>query len=113
MKHQNKTNPELLRNQFLQLLEERIVIMDGAMGSMIQTKNLTEEDFQGNLFPKHTKELRGCNDLLCLTQPDVIEDIHRNYLSTRFMARVSLRTMNAMKIQVISRTHCVHMYRAA
>lgn len=81
MKHQNKTNPELLRNQFLQLLEERIVIMDGAMGSMIQTKNLTEEDFQGNLFPKHTKELRGCNDLLCLTQPDVIEDIHRNYLS--------------------------------
>ena len=81
MKHLKTSNTDLLRNEFIQLLEERIIIIDGAMGSMIQTKNLTEEDFQGDLFPKHSKELRGCNDLLCLTQPDIIEDIHRNYLS--------------------------------
>ncbi|MEE3235045.1 MAG: methionine synthase, partial [Candidatus Latescibacterota bacterium] len=81
MKNSDKPNIALLTNQFKQLLSERIVIMDGAMGTMIQTKNLTEEDFRGDLFPDHSIELRGCNDLLCLTQPNIIRDIHRNYLS--------------------------------
>ena len=81
MKNSNKIKFDSLRTEFRHLLSERIVIMDGAMGSMIQTKKLTEEDFRGELFPNHNVELRGCNDLLCLTQPNIIADIHRDYLS--------------------------------
>ena len=62
------------------LLSERILVWDGAMGSMIQTHQLTEADFRGSAFEAHPGELRGCNDLLCLTQPHLIESIHRQYL---------------------------------
>ncbi len=62
------------------LLAERILVLDGAMGSMIQTYELSEADFRGQLMQDHPGELRGCNDLLCLTQPHVIEEIHRGYL---------------------------------
>ncbi len=61
------------------LLEERIVIMDGAMGTMIQQEKLEEEDFRGDHFRNHTKELKGNNDLLCLTRPDIIRKIHQSY----------------------------------
>ena len=63
-----------------QLIEERILILDGAMGTMIQSYNLKEEDFRGTLFKNVKGQLKGNNDLLCLTRPDVIEDIHRRYL---------------------------------
>jgi 5-methyltetrahydrofolate--homocysteine methyltransferase len=62
------------------LAQERILILDGAMGTMIQGFNLTEEDFRGSRFASHTINLLGCNDVLCLTKPDVIEHIHRSYL---------------------------------
>jgi 5-methyltetrahydrofolate--homocysteine methyltransferase len=63
-----------------QLLSERIVLLDGAMGTMIQAHKLDEKTFRGERFAKHGKDLRGCNDLLCLTQPDLITEIHRQYL---------------------------------
>jgi 5-methyltetrahydrofolate--homocysteine methyltransferase len=63
-----------------QLLRERILIMDGAMGTMIQSYKLGEADFRGDRFKDHPKDLKGNNDLLCLTKPDLIEEIHRKYL---------------------------------
>ena len=61
------------------LLTERIVIMDGAMGTMIQQEKLEEEDFIGDHFRNHSCELKGNNALLCLTRPDVIRNIHQSY----------------------------------
>ena len=63
-----------------QLISERILILDGAMGTMIQQYNLTEEDFRGERFAHIPGQMKGNNDLLCLTRPDVIQDIHRKYL---------------------------------
>ncbi|MGH1362655.1 MAG: methionine synthase [Calditrichia bacterium] len=63
-----------------QALRERILILDGAMGTMIQGYELGEDDFRGDLFSDHPLDLKGNNDLLCLTRPDVILDIHRKYL---------------------------------
>src|SRR5580692_1160973 len=62
-----------------ELLLTRILVLDGAMGTMIQAHQLEEADFRGTQFANHPKELRGCNDLLSLTRPDIIEDIHRQY----------------------------------
>ena len=62
------------------LLQKRILILDGAMGTMIQAYKLTEEDFRGTLFKDAKKLLKGNNDLLCLTKPDVIAEVHRKYL---------------------------------
>lgn len=63
------------------LVRERILILDGAMGTMIQQYNLTEEDFRGKRFAQIPGQLKGNNDILCLTRPDVIRDIHRKYLA--------------------------------
>jgi 5-methyltetrahydrofolate--homocysteine methyltransferase len=65
---------------FLALLRERLVIMDGAMGTMIQGHRLTEAQFRGERFAGWPSDLRGNNDLLVLTQPQIIADIHRQYL---------------------------------
>ncbi|KAB2907399.1 MAG: methionine synthase [Ignavibacteriaceae bacterium] len=62
------------------LLEERILVLDGAMGTMIQKYNLEEEDFRGEEFKNHPSDLKGNNDLLSLTQPEIIKEIHRKYL---------------------------------
>ena len=59
---------------------KRILILDGAMGTMIQQHRLTEEDFRGKRFTQHSDPLKGNNDLLSITQPEVIEGIHRAYL---------------------------------
>ncbi|GHV88450.1 hypothetical protein AGMMS50267_08100 [Spirochaetia bacterium] len=59
---------------------KRILILDGAMGTMVQTWHLTEDDFRGSRFADHRVNLSGCNDLLCLTRPDVISAIHEAYL---------------------------------
>ena len=63
------------------LVRERILILDGAMGTMIQQYNLTEENFRGKRFAQIPGQLKGNNDILCLTRPDVIRDIHRKYLA--------------------------------
>jgi 5-methyltetrahydrofolate--homocysteine methyltransferase len=62
-------------------LASRILILDGAMGTMIQRHKLTEADFRGQRFKDHPKDLQGNNDLLILTRPDVISEIHRQYLA--------------------------------
>src|SRR5438093_13514897 len=59
---------------------QRILILDGAMGTMIQRHKLSEADFRGERFTRHPRDLRGDNDLLVLTRPDVIAGIHRAYL---------------------------------
>ena len=63
-----------------QLVTRRILILDGAMGTMIQKYNLREEDFRGERFKDIPGQMKGNNDLLCLTRPDVVADIHRKYL---------------------------------
>lgn len=61
-------------------IRNRVLVLDGAMGTMIQQYNLKEDDFRGEKFREHKNLLKGNNDLLCLTRPDVIADIHRKYL---------------------------------
>lgn len=64
-----------------ELLRERIVVLDGAMGTMIQKHELTEDDYRGDLYKDWPSDLKGNNDLLCLTKPDLIRDIHAQYIS--------------------------------
>ncbi len=61
-------------------LKSRILVLDGAMGTVIQTYNLEEEDFRGKKFKNHKSPLKGNNDLLSITQPEIIKEIHRGYL---------------------------------
>ena len=62
------------------LLGERILLLDGAMGTMIQRRRFQEADFRGERFKHHVKDLKGDNDLLVLTRPDAIKEIHHQYL---------------------------------
>lgn len=62
------------------ILKERILVLDGAMGTMIQRYTLDEQDFRGERFRDHAHPLKGNNDLLSITRPDIIQDIHRQYL---------------------------------
>jgi len=68
------------REQLNAIAQQRIFILDGAMGSMIQALNLEESDFRGSVFAGHSKPLKGYNDLLCLTKPETIAAIHEAYL---------------------------------
>jgi len=63
------------------LLQQRIVVIDGAMGTMVQRYKLSEADFRGERLREHPKDLKGNNDLLVLTRPDVIREIHAGYLA--------------------------------
>ena len=63
------------------LLRERILVLDGAMGTMLQRHRLSEADFRGERFADHPRDVRGDNDLLCLTRPDVVRDVHAAYLA--------------------------------
>jgi 5-methyltetrahydrofolate--homocysteine methyltransferase len=68
--------------QLPQLLAQRIVVLDGAMGTMLQRFRLAEEDYRGARFQDHPKDLRNNGDLLSLTRPDVVRDIHEAYLAS-------------------------------
>ena len=70
----------MTRNEILDIMRERILILDGATGTYLQRLALTEEDFRGERFKNHPVPLKGCNDVLCLTQPHIIERMHRDYL---------------------------------
>lgn len=67
------------KQQLTQLASERILILDGAMGTMIQRHKLAEEDFRGEVLKDHPHSLKGNNDLLSITRPDVIKEIHAEY----------------------------------
>jgi len=75
------TKPYTRGGRLPEILAQRIVILDGAMGTMIQRYKLTEADFRGERFKDHPKDLKGNNDLLQLTRPDVIREIHEQYLA--------------------------------
>ncbi len=79
------------------ILAERIMILDGAMGTMIQKHALGEDDFRGERFRDHPRPLKGCNDLLVLTRPDVIAGIHRAYLDAG-ADLIETNTFNATSI---------------
>jgi 5-methyltetrahydrofolate--homocysteine methyltransferase len=65
--------------QFIELLNQRIVVIDGAMGTMIQRYKLSEQDFRNETLSRVEKDLKGNNDLLSLTRPDIIQEIHRSF----------------------------------
>ena len=80
-------------------LDRRILVMDGAMGTMIQRHSLNEDDFRGDLFPEHTSPLIGANDVLSLTQPSLIKEIHQEYLSAG-ADLIETNTFNANRISL-------------
>ena len=85
-----------------QLIDERVLILDGAMGTMIQRYNLSEQDFRGERFAEMPGQMKGNNDLLCLTRPDVIKDIHHKYLEAGADIIETIRSMpNGFRWQII------------
>ena len=77
----------------------KILVLDGAMGTMIQQYGLREEDFRGARFANHSRDLKGCNDVLSLTAPFVIRDIHRKYLEAGADI-IETNTFNAQRISM-------------
>ena len=82
-----------------ELVRERILVLDGALGTMIQKYNLSEEDFRGARFMEMPGQMKGNNDLLCLTAPHVIQDIHRKYLEVGADI-IETNTFNAQRISM-------------
>jgi len=80
------------------LLSQRILVLDGAMGTMVQRRKLTEADFRGARFAAHSHDLKGNNDVLVLTRPDVIADIHAEYLD----AGADIIETNTFSAQAVS-----------
>jgi len=69
-----------IKQQLTELANKRILVIDGAMGTMIQRYTLTEDDFRGDVYKGHNHDLKGNNDLLSITRPDIIKNIHLEYL---------------------------------
>jgi 5-methyltetrahydrofolate--homocysteine methyltransferase len=80
-------------------LEKRILIIDGAMGTMIQRYKLAEADYRGERFKDWASDLKGNNDLLCLTQPQIIKEIHKQYLAAGADI-IETNTFNAQRISL-------------
>lgn len=80
------------------IIKHRILVLDGAMGTMVQKYNLTEADFRGQRFLDMKGQMKGNNDMLCLTRPDIVEDIHRRYL----LAGADIISTNTFSSQRIS-----------
>ncbi|MEZ4387825.1 MAG: methionine synthase [Candidatus Krumholzibacteriia bacterium] len=87
-----------IRAQLSGQLQHRILVLDGAMGTMIQAAGPTEADFRGDLLRDHARDLRGDNDLLCLTRPDLIRRIHHDY----FAAGCDIATTNTFNGTAVS-----------
>ena len=81
------------------ILKERILIIDGAMGTMIQQYKLNEADYRGERFKDWPSDLKGNNDLLCLTQPHIVKEIHKKYLEAGADI-IETNTFNAQKISL-------------
>jgi 5-methyltetrahydrofolate--homocysteine methyltransferase len=85
------------RSRLEALMAERILVLEGPKGTAIQTLGLSEEDFRGDLLKDHPKDVRGDNDLLGLTRPDIVEAIHRDYVAAGAWI-VSTNTFNASPV---------------
>src|SRR5947199_260677 len=81
------------------LLKERILIIDGAMGTMIQRYKLEEGDYRGERFKDWKSDVKGNNDLLCLTKPDIIKEIHKEYLKAGADI-IETNTFNAQRVSL-------------
>ena len=81
-----------------ELLDEQILIIDGAMGTMVQRYKLQEEDYRGERFKDWHTDVKGNNDLLCLTRPEIVKEIHKEYLQ----AGANIIETNTFNAQVIS-----------
>ena len=86
-------------NFVLELIRKKILVLDGAMGTMIQRRRLEESDYRGARFADHPRSLKGNNDLLSITRPDIIADIHREYFEAGADI-VSTNTFNANAISM-------------
>jgi 5-methyltetrahydrofolate--homocysteine methyltransferase len=82
-----------------EVLKERILVIDGAMGTMIQRHKLEEADYRGERFKDWPSDLKGNNDLLCLTQPDIVRGIHLQYL-TAGADIIETNTFNAQRVSM-------------
>ena len=69
------------RKDILGMMRERILILDGATGTYLQQLGLTEDDFRGTVFNNHPLPLKGCNDVLCITKPEAIKQMHKDYIN--------------------------------
>ena len=98
------TDP-VMQMQLEALLNERIAFIDGAMGTMIQRYKLSEEDFQGERYRQHSHELKGNNDILVITRPDVIAEIHTAYLEAGADI-IETNTFNGTSISQVSCMLC-------
>ena len=81
-----------------EILKKNILVIDGAMGTMLQSYGLNEEDFRGERFADHPCDLKGNHDILCLTQPKIVEDIHDAY----FKAGADIVETNTFNANAIS-----------
>ena len=81
------------------LLRKRILVLDGAMGTMIQSYGLDETHFRGDRFRNHPRDLKGCNDLLSITQPEIVSEIYRHYLDAGADI-VTTNTFNATRVSM-------------
>ena len=69
-----------LEEYLTERLRKQIMIIDGGMGTMVQSYRLKEEEFRGERFKEHSNDLKGNNDILCLTQPHIVTEIHMGWL---------------------------------
>jgi 5-methyltetrahydrofolate--homocysteine methyltransferase len=99
MNYLNHFPSEPMKNSLLKHIKNRILVLDGAMGTMIQQYKLTEEDYRGSLFANHLSPLKGNNDLLVLTKPDVIREIHEKYLEAGADI-IETNTFNAQQVSL-------------
>ena len=98
-----------VKSELDKLLTKRILVLDGAMGTMIQQRRLTESDFRGELFKEHEIDLQGNNDILSLTSPHIIADIHRAYLDAG-ADLIETNTFNANSISQSDYRLEAHVY---
>ena len=91
------------------LLKERILVIDGAMGTMIQRHKLNEADYRGIQFADWPSDLKGNNDLLCLTQPDIIKNIHLQYMEAGADI-IETNTFNAQAVSMADYNMSMHAY---
>ncbi len=102
-------------SNFAEVLKERILVLDGAMGTMIQEYELEESDFRGEIFTNHKSDLKGNNDILCLTKKQLITEIHEKYLESGCDI-IETNTFNANRISQADynvEQYCFELNKAA
>lgn len=99
-----------MSNRIEDIIRERVLLLDGGLGTLIQSHKLTEEDYRGAEFSDHRLPLTGCNDLLVLTQPEIIRNIHRDYYRSGADI-VSTNTFNANAVSMVDYALESEVYR--